>query len=193
MHTKGGGHQLIRPSLVEQAMTLADRLGFENSCLDEVGEFLHVLVGHLQTGKIAEFGTGCGVSTAWMASATELDIYTVDNDASKSTGIKDLFSDVAHVHPIIGDWEQILANGPFQFVFVDAKPAKLDGVDRIVDMTDRGGLIVLDDLTPVEFWPEDWKGRPDRIRDVWLHHPKLAAVEMRTSMKASVILARRMR
>lgn len=81
--------------------------------------------------------------------------------------------------------------GPFRFVSVDAKPAKLAGVDRIVNATEVGGLICLDDFTPLEFWPEDWKGKPDRVREAWLHHQKLAAVGLRTSLKASVLLARR--
>ncbi len=182
---------MVKPSLVERAMSLANRLSYNNSCLDEVGELLHVLVGHLQTGKIAEIGTGCGVSTAWMASATSLDLFTVDRDVRTSSVVRDLFFDLPHVHPILGEWEQILEEGPFRFVFVDAKPAKLAGVDRIVNATEVGGLICLDDFTPIEFWPEDWKGKQDRVRETWLHHPKLAAVELRTSLKTSVILASR--
>lgn len=181
-----------RPSLVERGIQLADSLGFEKSCLDEVGELLYVLAGHVQAGIIAEIGTGCGVGTAWIASATALDVFTVDNDEARVVAIEHLFSECSHVHSIGGDWEQILQYGPFQLVFVDAKPAKLGGIDKVVHFTQIGGLIVVDDLTPVEFWADEWKGKTDPVRDAWLHHKQLVSVEIRTSQKASAILARRM-
>jgi predicted O-methyltransferase YrrM len=182
---------LLKPALVEDAIKFAESTGFEESCLHEVGELLHVLAGHIQGGRIAEIGTGCGVGTAWLASATTRDIYTIDHDRDRAIGIKDLFVGQLNVHPIVGDWEQILHEGPFQLVFVDAKPAKLDGIDQIVNATEIGGLIVLDDLTPIEFWPDEWKGQPDPIRGTWLHHSQLASVELRTSQRAAALLARR--
>ncbi|KPV43188.1 O-methyltransferase [Alicyclobacillus ferrooxydans] len=180
-----------RPSLVDPAMKLAESLGFENSCLDEFGQLLHLLAGHIQSGKVAEIGTGCGVSTAWIASATSLDVYTVDNDEERAIETRKLFVEHPNVHQIVGDWERILHEGPFRLVFVDAKPAKLEGIDKVVNATEVGGLIVIDDLTPVEFWTEEWKRKPDLVRDAWLHHNQLASIEVRTSLKASAILARR--
>jgi hypothetical protein len=84
-----------------------------------------------------------------------------------------------------------LHEGPFQLVFVDAKPAKLDGLDKIVNAMEVGGLMVLDDLTPIELWPDEWRGKPDPIREAWLGHSQLVSVEIRTSRRASAILARR--
>lgn len=152
---------------------------------------LFLLVGHMRTGRLAEIGTGCGVGTAWIASGNTLDIYTIDNDHDRVTGTKELFSDMSNVHPMYGNWDQILKEGPFQLIFVDAKPAKLEGIDKVVNATAIGGLIVIDDLTPMEFWTDEWKGKPDPVRDVWLHHTQLVSVEIRTSLKAAAILARR--
>lgn len=180
-----------RPSLVNQALELANSLGFKRSCMDEVGELLYVLAGHIQAGKVGEIGTGCGVSTAWIASATSIDIYTVDNVQERAMGTQDLFSERSNVHLICSDWEQILQEGPFQLVFVDAKPAKLEGIDKVVNSTEVGGLIIIDDLTPFEFWADEWKGIPDPVRDSWLHHNQLVSIEIRTSLKASTIIARR--
>lgn len=182
---------MLRPTLVDYAASFADTLGFKNSCLDEVGELLYLLVGHIRAGRIAELGTGCGVGTAWIASSTALDVYTVDNDQERVKGTQELFSEVPHVHTMSGNWDQILQKGPFQLIFVDVKPAKLEGVDGLINATEVGGLIVIDDLTPIEFWPDDWKGKPDPVRDVWLHHSQLVSVEIRTSLKAAAILARR--
>ncbi len=180
------------PDLVERAARWAASLGFTKSCLDEVGALLHVLAGIIPSGRIADIGTGCGVSTAWIASATGLDVFTIDNDPSRAKGIRDLFGRYDHVHPIVGDWEDVLQHGPFRLVFVDTQPAKVAGVDALVQATEVGGLLVLDDLTPIEFWPEEWKRRPDPVREAWLNHPQLASTEIRTSLKVSCILARRM-
>jgi len=182
---------VLRPQLVNDAVTLAESLHFTKSCLDEVGALLHVLAGTIPFGKIADIGTGCGVSTAWMASATSLNVFTIDSDTALANGIRTLFADYPQVHPMVGDWEDILQDGPFRLVFVDAKPAKLAGVDRVVQATEVGGLLVLDDLSPIEFWPAEWKGRPDPVRDAWLNHPQLTSIEIRTSQKVAAIVARR--
>lgn len=181
---------MIRPPLVERAARLADLLGFTRSCLDEVGALLHVLAGAVSSGRMADIGTGCGVSAAWMASATSLDIFTVDNNPNRADAIRDLFADCAHVYPLVGGWEDILPVGPFRFIFVDAKSAKETGLDRLIEVTEVGGLLVVDDLTPVEFWPDEWHGRPDPVREIWLNHPQLASTEIRTSSHVSAVLAR---
>lgn len=182
---------LQKPRLVDRAISLADSLGFKNSCLDEVGRLLYLLAGHVSSGRIAEIGTGCGVGTAWLASATTLDVYTIDNDQDRVQATQELFSEIPNVHQISGNWDWILQQCPFRLVFVDAKPAKLEGIGDVVNATEVGGLIVIDDLTPIEFWADEWKGKPDQIRDAWLHHDQLVSAEIRTSLKAAVILARK--
>lgn len=184
--------KLLQPALVQCAIEFANSMQFNDSCLDELGQLLHALASHVQSEKIAEIGTGCGVGTAWMASATTTDIYTIDCYQERAIRIKELFKGHSNVHPMVDDWEEILHEGPFQLVFVDAKPAKLDGIDEVVNGTKIGGLIVLEDLTPIEFWPDEWKGKPDPLRDAWFGHRQLASVEIRTSQKAAVILARRL-
>lgn len=181
---------MIVPYLVERAKQLAGSLGFTSSCLDEVGMLLQVLAGSMTSGRIADIGTGCGVSAAWLSSATHLDVYTVDENLAPEVG--ELFRGCGQVHPLQGDWRDVLSYGPFRFMFVDAKPAKVAGVDALVQSTEVGGLLVLDDLTPVEFWPDQYKQKPDPVREAWLNHPQLASIEIRTSLKASAIIARRL-
>ena len=38
-------------------------------------------------------------------------------------------------------------------------------------------------------WPEEWRGQPDSVRDFWLGHDDLVAVELLTTPKSSAILA----
>ncbi len=57
------------PPLVQHAHALAARAQFAASCTSEVGRMLAVLAAHVRQGMIGEVGTGCGVGTAWLASA----------------------------------------------------------------------------------------------------------------------------
>jgi hypothetical protein len=60
----------------------------------------------------------------------------------------------------------------------------LDG-EEVVALLVPGGTVVLDDLTP---------GRPgpDAVREFWLEHPQLAAIELLTTPKTAAILAVRL-
>lgn len=82
----------LPPQLVERAVRWADSLGFTQSCRHEVGVLLYILAGIIPSGRIADIGTGCGVSTAWITSATGLDIFMIDNDLSRAQGIRELFA-----------------------------------------------------------------------------------------------------
>ena len=57
----------------------------------------------------------------------------------------------------------------------------LDG-ERVVGLLAPGGTVVLDDLTP-------GRSGPDPVRDFWLEHPRLAAIELLTTPETAVILA----
>ena len=57
------------PPLVEKALALTERLGFERSCRPEVGRLLHVLAASRGRERVAEIGTGTGVGAAWIVSA----------------------------------------------------------------------------------------------------------------------------
>lgn len=63
---------------------------------------------------------------------------------------------------LCADWRAALAEGPFDLVFVDAAPAKREAPREVVEALRPGGIAVLDDLTPAELWPDEWKGRPMR-------------------------------
>ena len=57
----------------------------------------------------------------------------------------------------------------------------LDG-ERVVGLLAPGGTVVLDDLTP-------GRSGPDPVREFWLEHPRLAAIELLTTPETAVILA----
>ena len=102
---------------------MATALRFERSSIRQVGRLLAVLAAQRPRGLFAEVGTGCGVGTAWLASAL----------------------------------------GP------------------------EAALVT--DMTPEELWPEEWRGRPDPVRDFWLEDPRLRAAELLTTPSTAAVVA----
>lgn len=192
------------PSLVQEAMELADRLAFVSSCSLGVGHLLQVLASHVRGGVIGEIGTGCGVGAAWLTAALApgVSFVTVELDMARAAAARTLFDAYPQVRVLQGDWHDILAHGPFDLLFVDAGVAKaspngaIGGVsaaaEAILEALRPGGLIVLDDLTPEDQWPEEWRDKPDPVREFWLNDARLAATEIFVTLESSVILATRL-
>ncbi|MCL6600438.1 MAG: class I SAM-dependent methyltransferase [Alicyclobacillus macrosporangiidus] len=183
------------PELVERALQVASQHGFSSSCLDEVGRFLQILGGFKSGAKVAEIGTGFGVGSAWILSGMDADstLFTVESDPDRVSAVREMFSGIENVRIIAGDWKLILRYAPFDYVFVDAKPAKYDEADLVIRSVNLNGFIVLDDFTPMEHWPDEWKGTQDLVRDKWFNDDRLLCMELRTSEKNSILLARRVK
>lgn len=181
------------PDLVRRAKEAAARHSFTRSCTDEVGQLLGLLASQYESGTIAEIGTGCGVGTAWLASALRpgVSLLTVENDADCAAGARTVFAGSPNVRIVHSDWQDILNEGPFVMLFPDVSEAKNDYADALIGALRPGGLVVLDDLTPEDQWPDEWRGKPDPLRETWLNHPKVRATEILVTASAAVILATR--
>lgn len=169
------------PPLVERAVA------FEGSCIPEVGRLLHVLAGQRGRARVGEIGTGTGVGAAWIVSALPpvVPFVTVELDADRAAAASVLFADDENVNVLHGDWHELMPpEAPFDLLFYDGggkQHPERDG-DEVIGLLAPGGTVVLDDLTP---------GRPgpDPMREFWLEHPQLAAIELLTTPKTAAILA----
>jgi predicted O-methyltransferase YrrM len=181
------------PPLVQQAQALADQQQFTHSSLPEVGRLLHVLTSHIRAGRIGEIGSGCGYGAAWIVSALQpaVSFFTIELDAGRAASVRQLMAGRANVHALEGDWRALLNHAPFDLLFADGAQAKRNDPEPLIAAVRVGGLILLDDLTPEEHWPPAWRGRPDPVREFWLHDPRLAATELRVTATSAVILATR--
>ncbi len=182
------------PPLVERATALAERLGFTQSCWPEVGRLLAVLAGSVRGGVIGELGTGCGVGTAWMASALAPDttLLTIELDAERAEAAREILAPVPNVRVLHGDWRELLPHGPFDLLFVDGGGAKRDEPELALAALRPGGVVVLDDLWPAGIEPPELRDQPDPVREFWLNEPRLAATEILTGPRMAVIIATRL-
>jgi predicted O-methyltransferase YrrM len=173
----------VVPPLVERALELAHRLGFEKSCSAETGRLLQVLAGQRGRLRVAEIGTGCGVGSAWLLSALAPDaaFLTVEPDGERATAVEELLAGDDHARVLRGDWLDVLpAEAPFDLLFADGGKSKRR--PELVGLLAPGGTLVLDDLTP---------GREvdgDPVRELWLRHPRVTAIELQVSTREAVIV-----
>jgi len=172
---------------------------FELSSIPEIGRLVAVLVAERPRGRFAEIGTGVGVGSAWVVDALgpEATFVTVELDADRAAAAGRLFAEYPNVRVLPGDWHDLLPpEAPFDLLFFDSGAWKRLPPDEVRDESERalelvapGGIVVVDDLTPESLWPEEWRGRPDAVRDFWLEDPRLRAVELLTTPRTAAILA----
>ncbi len=178
------------PEIVSRAFEVSRKAGYVSFCRNETGRLLAALAA-TRTGTMAEFGTGCGVGTAWLRSGLRGDasILTAELDARLADAAAEIFEDDPQVEVRSADWATLHDQGPFSLLFLDSGEPTEVGVDAIADLVEEGGLVVLDDFTPCELWPPVSYGRVDTLREQWLTDERFTAVEVMVAPDASVVLA----
>ncbi|HEY8453602.1 MAG: class I SAM-dependent methyltransferase [Micromonosporaceae bacterium] len=181
------------PPLVSTAVEAALAAGFAESCLPEQGALLRVLAAGVGGGVIGETGTGCGVGLAWLASGAAADarLYSVERDAELAKIAADVFADDPRVHVRTCDWRGLADAAPFDLLFLDGGGQGKRGQPPLdpARWLRPGGIVVVDDFTPMSGWPPTHHGVPDHARMYWLEHPRLRAAEIRVTPTAATIVA----
>ena len=178
------------PDVVARAFDVSRKAGYVSFCRNETGRLLATLAA-TRSGTMAEFGTGCGVGTAWLRSGVRGDarIVTAELDAKLADAAAEIFEDDPQVEVLSADWSTLLDKGPFSLLFLDSGEPTEVGVDSIADLVESGGIVVLDDLTPCEVWPPLVYGRVDALREQWLTDERFTAVEVMVAPDASALIA----
>jgi predicted O-methyltransferase YrrM len=180
------------PEVVTRAFAVSRKAGYVSFCRNETGRLLAALAA-TRDGTMAEFGTGCGVGTAWLRSGVRGDarIVTAELDAKLATPAAEIFVDDPQVDVLAADWSTLLDQGPFSLLFLDSGQPTEVGVDAIADLVEPGGIVVLDDFTPCEQWPPIAYGRVDTLRERWLTDERFTTVEVMVASDASTLIATR--
>ena len=178
------------PDVVSRAFAVSRKAGYVSFCRNETGRLLATLAA-TRGGTMAEFGTGCGVGTAWLRSGVrgEARIVTAELDPKLAGAAAEIFVDDPQVEVLAADWSTLLDKGPFSLLFLDSGEPTEVGVDSVADLVEEGGIVVLDDFTPCELWPPITGGRVDSLRERWLTDERFTAVEVMVASDASTIIA----
>ncbi len=184
------------PEVVTRAFVGARRAGYVSFCRNETGRLLAMLAA-TRDGTMAEFGTGCGVGTAWLRSGVRGEkarIITAELNPKLARAATEIFEDDPLVEVVSADWSTLASRGPFSLLFLDSgqadgRPSGESGVDAVADLVEPGGVVVLDDFTPCEGWPPVTYGRVDTLREQWLTDERFTTVEVLVAPDASALIA----
>ncbi|MEP9381302.1 O-methyltransferase [Nocardioides cheoyonin] len=179
------------PEIVTRAFDVSRRAGYVSFCRNETGRLLATLSA-TRDGTMAEFGTGCGVGTAWLRSGVRREtarIVTAELDEVLAKSAAEIFEDDPQVEVLAADWNTLRDQGPFSLLFLDAETPGEVTVEKIVDLVEEGGIVVVDDLTPSEVWPPLVHGRVDTLREQWLTDERFTTVEVMVAGDTSVLIA----
>ncbi len=185
-------HQPDLPDIVNRAFDVSRRAGYVSFCRNETGRLLAMLAA-TRDGTMAEFGTGCGVGTAWLRSGVRrgTQIISAELDPKLANAAQEIFVDDPQVEVLAADWSTLRNKGPYSLLFLDPSVPEDAGVDAVADLVEPGGIVVLDDFTPSESWPPVTYGRVDVLREGWLTDERFTAVEVMVAADAAVIIATR--
>jgi predicted O-methyltransferase YrrM len=164
------------PPLVQRAFAVARQAGFPltrqeatsggpSASLPGVGQFLAVMAAGCRSGRIAEFGTGVGIGSAWMSSAMPADcsLVTAELDADRAALAAELLAGDPRVQVLTGDAMSLLApHAPYDLIFCDSGVRGAADFAALVSLLRPGGRVVSDDVTPAAALPAD---SPFRQRD----------------------------
>ena len=147
---------------------------------------VQALLRALAVGRdVAELGAAYGETAAVLAE-TARSVVTVERDSERVAVARDRLRGLANVELLEGDaYERLRGRGPFGLVFADG--GRPFDWEAILTLTEPGGLIVKDDLTP---------GRlveGDSVREFLLRDPRLAAAEILATPETAVVVAARLR
>jgi predicted O-methyltransferase YrrM len=179
------------PEVVTRAFDVSRRAGYVSFCRNETGRLLAALAA-TREGTMAEFGTGCGVGTAWLRSGVRGEkarILTAELDPRLAGAAAEIFESDPQVEVLAADWSTLLDRGPFSLLFLDSGKPSAAAPDKVAELMEDGGIVVLDDFTPCASWPPIFAGRVDTLREEWLSDERFTAVEVLVAPDTSAVIA----
>ena len=120
---------------------------------------LRTLAASKPSGKFLELGTGTGLSTSWILDGmdAESSLISLDNNESLLAIARTCLGHdhrLTLIHADGEDWVQNNKGHKFDYIFADTWHAKYLLLDEVLDMLNKGGLYIVDDMLPQSNWPE---------------------------------------
>lgn len=120
---------------------------------------LRTLASSKPAGKFLELGTGTGLSTSWILDGMDSTstLVSLDNDKTLLNIAKKFLGHDTRLNLVLSDGEKwVTANTAqrFEYVFADTWHGKYILLDQVLDMINKGGFYIVDDMLPQSNWPE---------------------------------------
>ena len=120
---------------------------------------LRTLAASKPAGKFLELGTGTGLSTAWILDGMDdhSTLTSIDNDATSLDIAAAALQTDKRLHLALtdgGEWMAANRHQKFDYIFADTWHGKYLLLNEALDMLNKGGLYIIDDMLPQPNWPE---------------------------------------
>lgn len=120
---------------------------------------LRTLAASKPSGKFLELGTGTGLSTSWLLDGMDSNstLISFDNDEKLLAIAHTFLGHDIRLNLIQNDGEEWVRNNAhqkFDFIFADTWHGKYLLLDEVLNMLNKGGLYIVDDMIPQPNWPE---------------------------------------
>jgi predicted O-methyltransferase YrrM len=120
---------------------------------------LKTLATSKPSGKFLELGTGTGLSTAWILDGMDRNstLISFDNDEKFLNIAEKYLGQDERLKLILSDGEDWVKNNlgqKFDYIFADTWHGKYLLLDEVLEMLNKGGLYIVDDMLPQSNWPD---------------------------------------
>ncbi|MGZ3766784.1 MAG: O-methyltransferase [Mucilaginibacter sp.] len=129
---------------------------------------LKTLASSKPGGKFLELGTGTGLATAWILDGMDRNstLISLDNDETLLSIAKENLGVDRRLTLICTDgneWINKNSKLKFSFIFADTWPGKYMLLNEALEMLEKGGIYIIDDMLPQPNWPD---GHADKVADL---------------------------
>ncbi|MDI9871741.1 O-methyltransferase [Flectobacillus roseus] len=133
--------------------------GFTMASDIQTCSLLKTLATSKPSGKFLELGTGTGLSTAWILDGMDSNstLISFDNDESFLNIAQKYLGQDKRLNLILSDGEDWVRNNfgqKFDYIFADTWHGKYLLLDEVLEMLNKGGLYIVDDMLPQSNWPD---------------------------------------
>lgn len=131
---------------------------------------LKTLASTKPSGRFLELGTGTGLSTAWILDGMDSDssLISFDNDEEVLNIAHRFLGADKRLSLVLSDGEDWVNNNmglKFDYIFADTWHGKYLLVDEVLEMLEKGGIYIVDDMLPQENWPEGHQEKANNFVD----------------------------
>lgn len=129
---------------------------------------LRTLAASKPSAKFLELGTGTGLSTSWILDGMDNNstLISVDNDETVLAIAQTFLGADPRLNLVHADGEQWMRSNrdqKFDYIFADTWHGKYLLLDEVLDMRNKGGLYIVDDMLPQPNWPEGHQEKANRF------------------------------
>ncbi len=185
-------NQVYMPSAYPAIDAATRAHGFDMASDIAVGALLRTLAAAKPAGRFLELGTGSGLSTSWILDGMDekATLESVDNDkALLDIAGKHLGGDgrLTLHYSDGGDFLHEKAGERYDYIFADTWHGKYLLLEETLEMLNRGGMYIVDDMLPQPNWPEGHAEKANQLTQYLRERDDLAVT--RLNWASGVIIA----